>query len=234
MRNTALEVGLTGLVLVVCTGLYLFHFSLIWKHAVDVPYEDEWASFESNQLPIGLSLGGLVAQHNEHRLATTRLVIWLQYRLNGWNLAIHQKANFILYALSLVAVYWLLASEQPSHLGLAVLCFMVYLLSPINHKNHFMGYQSQIHFWLLFLVLACYFLFRDPQNWLDNGIGAGAAVLSMYSLAGGVVSSLVLLMMFGLLTAARVRSCKDSERCAAYFFHAVVVLVLIGVRHFFG
>jgi hypothetical protein len=228
MRNAALQMSLPGLALVVCVGLYLFHFSLIWKHAVDVPYEDEWASFESNQLPIGLSLGGLVAQHNEHRLATTRLLIWLQYRLNGWNLAIHQKANFIIYALILVAVYRLLASEQPSHVGLAVLCFLVYLLSPINHKNHFMGYQSQIHFWLLFFFLACYFLFRDPQNWLDTGIGAGAAVLSMYSLAGGVVSGLVLLMMFGLLTAVRVRSCKDSERYAAYFFHAGVVLALMG------
>ena len=149
----------TGLALVICIGLYLFHFSLIWKSAVDVPYQDEWASFEPNQLQIGLAFEGLVAQHNEHRLATTRLLIWLQYGLNGWNLAVHQKANFILYALTLVAIYWLLASETPSHVGLAVLCFMAFLLSPINHKNHFMGYQSQIHFWLLFLVLGCYFLF---------------------------------------------------------------------------
>src|ERR1051325_1859067 len=103
MRNTAVQMSLPRLALVVCVGLYLFHFSLIWKHAVDVPDEDEWASFESNQLPIGLTLGGRVAQHNEHRLATTRLFIWSQYRLNGWNLAIHQKANFILYALILVA-----------------------------------------------------------------------------------------------------------------------------------
>ena len=228
MRNTALKTWFTLLPLVICTGLYVFHFSLIWKYAVDVPFEDEWASFEANQLPSGVSLAGLTAQHNEHRLATTRLIIWLQYRLNGWNLAIHQKANFILYALTLVAIYWLLASEAPSHVGLALLCFMIYPLSPINHWNHFMGYQSQLHLWLLFLVIACYFFFRDSENWFDIGIGSVAATLSMYSIAGGVVSGLVLAVMFGLRKIILFRSFRVSTRSFRNLFQVLFVVGFVG------
>ena len=221
MRPTAIKLWLTGLALLACIGLYIFHFQLVWRYAVDVPFEDEWASFEANQLPSGLSLSGLIAQHNEHRLATTRFLIWLQYHFNGWNLAIHQIINFILYGLTLLAIYCLLASEAPPHVGLAVLCFMVYLLSPINHWNHFMGYQSQIHFWLLFLVLASYFLFRDSDNLFDIPIGTGATILSVYSMAGGVISGLILLVMFGVFTVVRVRAPEVLKR-------AIFVLGFLG------
>jgi hypothetical protein len=129
MGTTALKSYLTGLALLGCIGLYLFHFHLIWKYAVDVPYEDEWASFEPNQLPSGLSLGGLVVQHNEHRLVTTRLLVWLQYRLNGWNLAIHQIVNFVFYGLILLAIVWLARRDAPEDVGLAVLCFFLVYLS---------------------------------------------------------------------------------------------------------
>jgi hypothetical protein len=124
---------------------------LIWKYAVDVPFEDEWASFEPNQLPSGLSFSSLIVQHNEHRLVTTRLLVWLQYRLNGWNLAVHQIINFLLYGVTLLTLLWVLMSDGPPHVGVAVLWFAPYLLSPINRANHFWGYQSQLHFWFFFL-----------------------------------------------------------------------------------
>jgi hypothetical protein len=81
-----------------------FSLSVDLEYAVDVPFEGEWASFEPSQLPSGLSLGGLIVQHNEHHLVTTRLLIWLQYRLNGWNLAVHQIFNVSLYGITLLAV----------------------------------------------------------------------------------------------------------------------------------
>lgn len=107
-RNTTVKTWFALLPLVLCSCLYIFHFLLIWKHAVDVPYRDEWASFKPNQLPTGLSKNGLIAQHREHRLATTRLLVWLQYNLNEWDLAVHQKANFLLYALILVSSIYII------------------------------------------------------------------------------------------------------------------------------
>lgn len=231
--TTGLKLWLTGLALLICITLYIFHFQLIWKYAVDVPFEDEWANFEAQQLPSGLSLSGLIVQHNEHRLATTRLLIWLQYHLNGWNLAVHQIFNFFLYGITLLALFRLLTSNGPPQVGFAILCFMAYLLSPINHVNHFWGYQSQLHFWLLFLVLACYFLIREADRWLDIVLGTAAAILSMYSMAGGVISGVVLLVMFGVLTIGRVRSLENTGRAGGYYLRAAFVLVLLGGAIFF-
>ena len=233
MRATALRSWLTGFALLLCMGLYLFHFYLIAKYAVDVPYHDEWASFEPNQLPSGLSLGGLIAQHNEHRLATTRLLIWLQYHLNGWNLAIHQLVNFVLYGLTVLALLWLVTRETTRHAGSAVLCFMIYLLSPINWFNHSMGYQSQVHLWLLFFVLACNFLFNETEKWFDLIIGTGAAILSIYSMASGVLASLVLIGTFALRRAIRLHSAKNTPERAGGYVRAIFVLVLLGAAILF-
>jgi hypothetical protein len=233
MRNTALKTSFTLLPLMICTGLYLFHLSLIWRYSVDVPFEDEWASFEPNQLPSGLSFSSLIVQHNEHRLVTTRLLVWLQYRINGWNLAVHQIINFLLYGVTLLTLLWVLMSDGPPHVGVAVLWFAPYLLSPINRANHFWGYQSQLHFWLFFLVLGCYFLIRETDKWSDTASGTMAAILSMYSMAGGVISDLVLLGMYGFLTAVRVRSSKNYERHGRYYLRAAFVLGFLGAAILF-
>ena len=157
MHSKVLESWLTGFAVLVCIGLYIFHFYLISKYAVDVPYWDEWASFEPNQLPRGLSLDNLFAQHNEHRIVTTRLFVSLQFHLNGWNLATHQLLNFVIYGLILIAIGWFAIGAAPQMPTWLILSFIVFLLSPINWFNHFMGYQSHIHFWLFVLPRVCGF-----------------------------------------------------------------------------
>jgi hypothetical protein len=225
---SGLQTWFTGFAFFLCIGLYCFHFHLIWKYVVDVPYEDEWASFEPNQLPSGVSLGGLIVQHNEHRLVTTRLLVWLQYCLNVWNLAIHQIVNFVFYGLILLAIVWLARRDAPEDVGLGVLCFfLVYLLSPINRANHFMGYQSQVHFWLLFLVLACCLVFSEAEKWVDLAIGTVAAILSTYSMAGGFVSSLVMLTMFGMFKASRINCSTQSSQCKRSYFHQICVFGIL-------
>ena len=208
MRMSVWKRSPTGFALLVCMGLYFFHFYSIWKYAVDVPYYDDWATFESAQLPSGLSLAGLTMQNNEHRMATTRLLIWSLYRVNGWNIAIHQTINFVLYGLTLLTMVWVLMRATSEHVGFAVLCFMIFLFSPINRVNHFWASQSLLHFWLLFLVIACYFLFRELENWRDVIFAAVAAILCMYSMAAGVVSTMVLLAMFTLFKISKVHKEK--------------------------
>src|SRR5438477_7679619 len=55
-----------GLV-VFCTGLFLLHGYIVMKHAVDVPYWDDWAFFGGDNHPASFDLKWLRAQHNEHR-----------------------------------------------------------------------------------------------------------------------------------------------------------------------
>ena len=222
-----------GFAWLICVALFCVHFYLISRYAVDVPYQDEWGSFEADQLPSGLSVRTLSVQNNEHRIATTRLLIWLLYHVNGWNLAIHQDINFVLYGLTLLLLAWLLMSDGSQHTGFVVLSFTIFLLSPINRVNHFWGYQSQLHFWLLFLVLACYFLFREAENWFDLVVGALAAILCMYSMAGGVVASLVLIVMFTLFKINGIRAKRSASPYLSSFLPAIFILAVLGTASLF-
>lgn len=57
-------------------------------------------------MPSGLTLGWLFAQHNEHRLVTTRLLIWVLYKLDGWNVATHQVINFFVYGVIIACLIY--------------------------------------------------------------------------------------------------------------------------------
>jgi hypothetical protein len=103
-QSAVLTARLTAAVSAACAGLYLLHLVCVWKYAVNVPYWDEWDLFTPTQLPSGLSLRWLFAQHNEHRLVTTRLLIWILYRLDGWNVATHQLVNIVVYGTLLVCI----------------------------------------------------------------------------------------------------------------------------------
>ena len=228
IHSKVLGSWLCGIAISVCIGLYLYHLYFIWTYSVDVPYLDEWASFEANQLPSGLSLKNLFAQHNEHRIMTTRLFVSLQFHLNGWNLATHQILNFAIYGLILIAIGWFAKGAAPQIPGWLIVSFIVFLLSPINWFNHFMGYQSHIHFWLFFCLLSVVFLFSETQRWLDVVAGSAFAVLSTYSDAAGFVSSFVLVVVFALFKIIRIRSAAESRGAAQGYFQLILVVGFLG------
>jgi hypothetical protein len=211
-----------------CVGLYLYQFWHVWKYAVNLPFWDEWATFTPEQLPAGLSPRWLFAQHNEHRLATTRLLIWFLYRLDGWNVATHQILNFAVYGALVAWLVWMsrrVAPESPAwvHPG-----FAVFLLSSIAIENHVMAYQSQVHFWLLFFLVAAYLLFDRPQRTSRLLAGSAAATLSVYSLAAGVVSALVLLLSFALFKTLRAREAGAGGGRRRELLQLLLVAALVG------
>jgi hypothetical protein len=112
---------------------------------------------------------------------------------------------------------------------LPILCFAVYVFSPINYFNHFMGYQSQVHLWLLLFVSACYFLINEVEEWSDLIIGILAGALSIYSMASGVVASFVLIVMVGLLKAIRIRLSRKSSRYAGSYVPALLIVAFLGI-----
>jgi hypothetical protein len=91
-----------------------------------------------------------------------------------------------------------------------------------------MGYQSQVHFWLLFLVFACCFLLSEAEKGFDLVIGTVAAILSTYSMAGGFVSSLVLLVMFGVFKANQIHFSTQSSQSTRRYFQLIGVLGVLG------
>jgi hypothetical protein len=227
VRTTIVQTWLSEFAFAVCIVLYLFHLCVISAYAVDIPYMDEWASFTPNQLPDGLSLADLFAQHNEHRIVTTKLLVWLQFHLNGWNLKTHQILNFAIYGFILITIGWFAKETVPEVPGWWIFGFLIFLLSPINWANHFWGIQSSVYFWLFFYLIAAFFLFSETQRWRDLILGGVAASLSTYSMASGFVSSLVLVVMYGLFKFIRIHSSRES-RNAQSFAQLIVVVGFLG------
>jgi hypothetical protein len=180
----------------ICALLFIAHGLVILKYAVDVPYMDEWAVLHANALADDLSLSWLYAQHNEHRLALTKLQVWLHYKTDRWNLVYQQLFNFLIYGVLLCWILWM-AKEARERLPFWILLsFVPYLLSPIAYENHSMGFQSQVHFSLLFFLISAHLLFHSNQSWARLVIGSLFALLAAYSLSSGLVSSLITLILF--------------------------------------
>ncbi len=155
--SSTLKRGLSTLPLLVCAGLFLFHFSLIRKYAVNLPNADDWDLFSGDNHPASLDLRWLYAQHNEHRTATTQAFVWLQFQLNGWNVRTHLMIDFFIYGFFLTWLVWFARRIAPHLSTSMVLAFMIFFLSPIIWLEHFMAYPVAVHFWLIFFFLVALF-----------------------------------------------------------------------------
>lgn len=211
--------------LVLLVGLFIGHFMVIEKYAVDVPFIDEWHMLDPDGLPAGLSFKWLFAQFNEHKIATTKLLIWVLFQFDGWNLVTHQLLNFILYGLLLLFIAWLAKKWVPQLVPWVICSFLIFLLSPVNHENHAWGFQSQIHLSLLFFLAAVYFLFDEAQKTPALLSGTAMAVLAMYSFLGGLVSCLVLLVIFCCFKLTRVFSCPERGKRQRELLQLLLVLM---------
>jgi hypothetical protein len=214
-----------------CAGLFLFHFFIIWTRAVNIPFFDEWDVFYADR-PTALSLEWLNAQQNEHRLATGKTFIWLQIQLNGWNIAVNIILNFIIYGLLLAFFVRFARKVAPQIPAWITLAFIIFLLSPIVWFNHFMAYQMVIHFYLLFFLVAAYFLFSEHQRWLDLSLGSAAAILSIYSFAAGFISCLILLGTFCAFKGLRAYSASGKSERSRELLQLALVVLLVGCTLF--
>jgi len=196
----------------VCIALFVFHGYVVQKYAVNIPYWDDWAMFSGDDHPASIDFSWLRAQHNEHRMATTKSLNWLQFQLNGWNYPVNLLINYVLYGGLLVCLVWLARGPAAPVPMWAMLGFTIFLLSPINWFNHFMAMQSAFHFYVLFFFLACGFLFDERQRFRELLLACLAAVLCTYSLAGGFVSTLFLLVAFCCFKVMRARQAIAKER----------------------
>jgi hypothetical protein len=188
--------------------LFLLHFVMVWKCAVNIASDDEWAVFRD---PTAISLKWILTQHNEHRIVTTKLLIWAQYHLNGWNQRTNIILNFIVYGLILGWLIWSARQLAPKIPLWVILGFTVFLLSPILWMNHLIGLQVCFHFWLLPFLVSTYFFFGSIQTWQRLSIGVVATIISVYSLATGLTSGAIVLSLFVLFKVTRAYEAKSRQ-----------------------
>ncbi|HVQ40062.1 MAG TPA: hypothetical protein VMS31_21160 [Pyrinomonadaceae bacterium] len=189
-------------------ALFLIHFAIVWKSVVNLPSDDEWALLRD---PDTLSLRWIWVQHNEHRIVTTKFLIWLLYHWDGWNLQTNVLINFIIFGVTLAWLIWVAKKLSPRLPLWAILGFTVFMLSPILWMNHLIGLQVCFHFWLLFFLISTYFLFGPIQNWQRLVIGGLAAAASLYSLGTGLSSVPIVFLLFCLFKLFRAYFANNKE-----------------------
>ena len=219
-----------------CVGLYLYHFFVVWTYAVDIPFWDEWEMLQAGALAPNLNIPWLFVQHNEHRIVTDKLFIWLLYRWNGWDIAAQQLLNFLIYGALLLVVIQMARKIAPRMPLWMILSFVVFLLSPFNHENHLMAFQTSFHFVVLFFLCAALFLFdtkagaegSTTQSWKSLLLGSLFAILSIYSLSSGLLSCAVLLLVFAVWKTQRARNAAGDLQAREWRQFVVVGLLLVG------
>ena len=214
---------LAGFTLLAGVFLYLGHFGVVVYYAAEHPFADDWDFLRPGALSWGLSPSWLFALHNEHRILTAKFLVWALFRLNGWNLIVHQAINFLLYGLLLLTVVRICAGTIPEIPAWAFTAFALFLLSPIGVDNHFGGMQASNQFALLFFFLAIPLLFFERPTLLRSGTGAFFAILSAYFLANGIVFAIVLVMLSVNWELTRPPGSRAGQTFPARFLRPLVV-----------
>lgn len=211
--------------LLVCLSLYFFHAYAIARYSVNVPFWDDWAMFEAGNHPASIDLSWLHAQHNEHRIATYKFVVWLQFQIDGWNYTTGLFINLAIFGVLLVYLVRLIRKISPDLPLWVSLGFVIFLLSPINWFSHFSAMQLAFHFYLLFFFVACDCLFDGRQRFRELLMGCLAMVLCIYSTAGGVVTSLVVLGAYAVFKGMQIYRTTGRDRRREFY----QLLLVIGV-----
>jgi hypothetical protein len=178
--------------------LYLYHFSVILKHAVNIPFWDEWEYFNPDALPAGFTWHWLFKFHNEHRIVLTKLLAWFNLKLFGLDFAKQQLFNFGLFGCLLTAIYRQTKKITGDDRFPLFPLFMIFLLSPLNFQNHTWAFQSQFHLVMLFLVLALGRAFPVRVTIRTTLQFSLFTILALYSFSAGAVFSIVCLCFFAI------------------------------------
>jgi hypothetical protein len=217
-----------------CILAFLLHFSAILRYAVNVPYWDEWEAFQPNGLLKNPTLAQFFAQHNEHRILTTKLLTYALYEIDGWNLVTHQAINFIIYGLTVFLLIYIVKKSAPQLPAWILLFFSLFLFTTVNWENHFWGFQTQFHFSLTFLFLSVWFLFKENQAWGNLLLGVFFAFLLIYSLSGGLVESVALTFIYTCFKLLRLKHSDNKKLEIIQLFVANALIIGIIGSYFIG
>lgn len=197
--------------LVLCLGLYITQFKYILEYATNVPYWDEWEALTETGFLANPTLLQFFAQHNEHRIVTTKLLTFLLYYMDGWNLITQQAVNFVIYGILLCILVYVVKKCVPQMPKWLLFCFIIFPLSTVAWENHFWGFQSQFHFALLFLLLSVFFLFDREQPWKKLYLGIIFSWLTIYSQSSGLVEIIVVMICYVIFKIARILHNNDRQ-----------------------
>jgi hypothetical protein len=139
----------------------------IAAYGVDFPFFDEWiflGDFISHYVHGGLASYDLLAPHNEHRIATTRLTYILLYHLTALDRRYAFAVNWLFAAAALVFWYLLLRHTGKDQKSLPISLSVVTTLlttSPHQLENWTWGFQVQWFQHVMGLLMVVFLVTRE-------------------------------------------------------------------------
>lgn len=177
----------------------------------DLPSWDQWDA-EGKTIFVPYSRGELkwtdfFKPHNEHRIACSRALAFGLFVLNGqWDTRLECVANAALHALLAVAVF--LFARSAFGRGWSTIWFFaaaIFIGLPVSWHNTIGGVHSQQYFLLLFSVLGIAGMLTGTPNSPLWWAGVVFVMLSLFSMASGLLAPLSI----GLAVLLTIRLRKD-------------------------
>jgi hypothetical protein len=169
--------------------------------AVDVPMWDQWdaeAEWYKKQVAGRVDIASLIAPHNEHRIAFTRLFNGALFTLaGGWRpvLVVYAQIPLIALAVALLCA-WLVKFSGKRKFAAITLTVLAFTL-PFSWGNILNSFQNQFYFMLLFGLIAIY-LAATAENTPMLILASVLALVSPFTMAGGIGTIVVLWGLFFL------------------------------------
>lgn len=202
------------------------------KNFSPVPHWDGWAALEFfTEISNGWNFDSLWHQHNEHRIALSRMLFWIDIAIFHGTSVFLIIFNYI-FALTAFVIFFFCAkeslkNEQPETLNLISAAILILLFLWIQIENFTWAFQSQFFLAQLMPLLSFYLLHKSNTSSKHHltlfALACLSGVASSGTMANGV---LALPLMIVLAIALRMKIHKiiiiailSSITATAYFYN---------------
>jgi hypothetical protein len=218
-----------------------FTQALVVKHlAVDVPVDDEWCFTDTleNVAAHGITWADLAAQHNEHRIVTTRLALFATVAALGEWSPIAMMLVSALVAAGIAGLWAHVLGRLGASPSVVVLS-MLLLLTPAQWENMTWGFQSQFYWAVFCALLGVWAVARSSTlDWGGLCVAIGSALVATFSLSSGACSwpviavALLARAFAGAESARALASDREVRVKAAAFLGAALVTAMLYSHRF--
>src|ERR1043165_4069751 len=207
-----------------------FKILLIARLGSPTPFWDQWAEAFSVYLPYlshTLTLGHLVAFHNEHRLLLTRATALLLFVLNGtWDPILQMLVGALVHVTSIAFLLIALGRALKFSALMFLLVFaLLFYAVPFGWDNTLSGFQVQFYFLLLLSVLSLILRSRAKAWSVEWLIGTALAALGYFSVASGALIPPAAIALASVQIALRQR--RGIGELAGVTLHAAIAIVVL-------
>jgi hypothetical protein len=231
-RRLQKALAVSALVLVVLGA----KIQIIAHFGSSTPFWDQWdaeAGFLYKEyLNSNLTLGGLFAPHNEHRIVLTRVLSLVLFELDGgWDPILQMIVNAALHVCAIVIVALTLQRLVPPRRFLVLVLFIAFVfLPPIGWENVLAGFQSPFYLLLLFSILALRGFANAEAFAMRWWISVGYMVCAFFSLASGALTGLAATIVAVLQIMGGSRQ-GLKEYMAAAMLLIISVVMMVSIPH---